>query len=151
REYGEAERTLTRGLELSRSLSLQGELTNSFLEPLHFAHWAQRAEHLHALTEQLRFQVNIQPGEELLRLEEPCRRIWDVRGQLLERADWAAGKEQVDEIQQRIQSDLLDLAILWTNMRIELAPAEDKELSRITLNAYVSILLQHQPLPAAAC
>jgi serine/threonine protein kinase len=125
--YEEAERTLLRGLELSRSLPLHRDLPPSFEEQLRLTRWAQQAEHLHEVTEQLRFQVNTLPPEELVRLEEPCQRIWDTREQLLEREE--AG-DQVAPIKQRIKSDLLDLAILWTEMRVELAPTEGKDEAR---------------------
>ena len=68
----------------------------------------------------------------------PCRRpscafskgsavmLWDRRDEILGRLQSDADPQ----IREQIQADLLDLAILWTDLRVRLAPAEDAAETR---------------------
>src|SRR5262249_43501242 len=122
-EYAEAVRTLSRGMERLEGLPGSRDLAAALNERLQLARRAQAAQDLHRLVDRLRFLEGIGPLSSQGRRspEAGCGAAWGGRGLLVDRS-----RGELDpEIEQRIQTDLLDLALLWVDLRTRLAtPAE---------------------------
>jgi tetratricopeptide (TPR) repeat protein len=85
---------------------------------------AQRARavrELHDCADTLRvlYGTDAQPRGDLRKAEALCRAFWDKRGLILD----LLGEEPDGE--QRVRADLLDLAVLWTDLHVRLAAASD--------------------------
>jgi tetratricopeptide (TPR) repeat protein len=126
--YSEAVRTLMRGRALSEGLPGSRDLTHALESQLHLARQAEAARGLHLVADRLRFLYGIEflPIGEMRALEARCHTIWEARSRLLERR----GAELMPEDEQRIPADLLDLAILWTDLRVRLAPEGEASRAR---------------------
>jgi serine/threonine protein kinase/tetratricopeptide (TPR) repeat protein len=121
--HAEARRTLERGLALARSLPESEDLTRSLEQRVRQARRAEEAQELNRLAEQVRFlaAADAAPPTKLLQdLDAHCATIWAGRGRILERG----GAQLGSEMEQRVSTDLLDLAILWANLHVQAAPAE---------------------------
>ncbi len=123
REYTEAVRTLTRGLDLAEGVPGGHDLKQELRARLRLAQRGQAARRreqvardLSALADRIRFLYDpnsLSPGEARA-LEERCGALWEMRDLVLERsaAELQPGAEQ------RARTDLLDLAILWADLRV---------------------------------
>jgi serine/threonine protein kinase/tetratricopeptide (TPR) repeat protein len=120
-EYAAANRTLTRGLGLSESLPHSSELKQSLALELRRARRGQAALELHTVADQLRFLVDPEalPRSERRALEARCRTVWSTRQLVLDRA----GAELPEAVERSLQDDLLDLAVLWADLAVQLTPA----------------------------
>ncbi len=120
--YAEAVTTLEHGLEVAEGLSSRGSLAEQLRQELgaardarEAARRAEMAGELHQLADGLRLLY----GEEQLTagtvsgLEAPCRETWQQRGLIRE----ALGTG--------VDADLLDVAILWADLRVRSAPASE--------------------------
>jgi serine/threonine protein kinase/tetratricopeptide (TPR) repeat protein len=92
------------------------------------AHRAAVAAELHRLTDRIRFFYGadrVPPGV-LRGLEASCRGLWEHRDRIVERlhSDGAGAFET------SVQDDLLDLAILWADLQVRLAPPREKDEAR---------------------
>ncbi len=119
-QYAEAVRILTRGLAHARSLSARQDLTGALDKRLRLAQRAQAVEYLYLLAQRLRFVYGVDSfsPDKLRALQTQGRTIWQTRRHLLD----PQGGELEPEIEQRLRTDLFDLAILWTNLNLRLAP-----------------------------
>jgi tetratricopeptide (TPR) repeat protein len=85
-------------------------------------------QELHLLTDRIRFLSSVEaaPVPELARLEEHCRAFWQqhvlIATTLLPQLEPAP--------QQQAHTDVADLLILWTRLRVGLAPAHEKDARR---------------------
>jgi serine/threonine protein kinase/Flp pilus assembly protein TadD len=117
--YDEARERFRRGQELIAWLPGCGELKRELSEQQKLAERLALAEDLHQAVQRLRFlyeQDQLSPNR-VLRLEERCRRLWDFRTHLLAFASGLPNEERTAQG----QVDLLDLAVLWTDLRVLLA------------------------------
>jgi tetratricopeptide (TPR) repeat protein len=90
---------------------------------------AEAARELHRLTDRLRFLYGSPPGpaESLRELAAHCRRaFWDRRGPLLE----SLGPDLDAGARRQVEQDLLDLAVLWADLHVRLAPPGGGEAAR---------------------
>jgi tetratricopeptide (TPR) repeat protein len=129
RQYSRAVATLKRGLDGVRELPLQGELVAHLRILLRQAEAAQTVAGLHVIADKIRavYGMDMLPAAALHTLAERCRSIWDKRDQIQERL----GQEGLSEADRRqVRDDLLDLAILWTDLRVSLAAGPDPERTR---------------------
>lgn len=119
--YGEAIHTLSRGQEHLDCLPGVGSLAEKIETELRLARRAQAAVDLHALAEKLRFLAGaeIRPGRESEDLEAHCRQIWETRRLV---ADQGAGSLKA-AMENQIRIDLLDLTLLWANLKSKLFQA----------------------------
>jgi eukaryotic-like serine/threonine-protein kinase len=119
---------LARGLAVSEGLPGSRDLTQTLGRQLRLARRAEAAHRLHRIADRLRFLYGIGslPQRELGELAARCRTIWEGRGRLIDRA----GAELEPEVEQRIRTDLLDLAILWADFRVRLASAGEATRAR---------------------
>jgi serine/threonine-protein kinase len=113
-QYAEAVRTLSRGLEHARAAGGVPELTRELESRLAQARRGVAAEELHRLAEHVRFHFDADalPSTQRETLALQCRRVWDARARLL-----AAQGLPLDTVTEReLRTDLLDLALCWTDI-----------------------------------
>jgi serine/threonine protein kinase/Flp pilus assembly protein TadD len=117
--YGEAVKTLARGKSRASGLPGTGELLALLDAESRLARRAQAAEELHAVAERLRFLAgaDLLSTAELRQLAARCRTAWDTRSLLTEGATTPPGGDG----EEQVRADLRDLALLWSDLRRELA------------------------------
>jgi eukaryotic-like serine/threonine-protein kinase len=122
-EYGEAESAARRGLRL-RTAGLGGDnLEQSLGDDLRRAQRGQAAQKLHRLADHIRFLYGAETlsPETLRTLAADCRKDWAERDQLRDHA----GMELAPEIERRLQTDLLDLGLIWADLQVRLASSAE--------------------------
>jgi tetratricopeptide (TPR) repeat protein len=126
--YAEAAQSLRRGLAAARNLPVHGELKQRLNQRYHLARRAQLAQELHALADRMRFcyGAEMRSAAEMQHLAARCQTIWDSRGRLTDRSD--APLET--HLEERLATDLLDLAVLWADLRVRSAPTTDAQCAR---------------------
>ena len=128
RAYATAVSVLERGLALTDrsripafdlSLSQARQLRRTLGEELHRAQRAEMAKELHDLVERVRllYGTDFPPTAALRTLEERLRATWDARGRIVAQLGGGLGLE----FERRLRTDLLDLGILWADLRVRLA------------------------------
>jgi tetratricopeptide (TPR) repeat protein len=116
---GEAISAFQRGLALAEPMPRSGELAKELREQLRLAQGSQVAQELHRLVEGLRpyYSVASLPNSEARSVEVSCRLFWDKRHLIHQRLE-----PQLDpDLTRQMRTDMLDLAILWTDLRVRLA------------------------------
>ena len=122
--YAEATSTLRQGLGLTEPMYRSSELSQQLEAELRMAERAQAAQELHQFIDRTRVLCSSDglKVEELRQLESQARRFWNLRRWFVERitapTPW--------ELMRRRRMDVLDLAILWTGLRVRLADEKDK-------------------------
>lgn len=116
-----ATQTLLRGRTLAAGLPLSDELLAAFSTELERAHRLQLTAELHRLADQARFHAGAEQLTPAARaaLTEACRSVWDARTDIL------AGP-----VSPEVRTDLLDLAILYADLRVRTAPAGQEDDQR---------------------
>src|SRR5262249_44143444 len=66
------------------------------------------------------------PASEARALERRCRGLWDQRRHLIE----SPGQDLGAQAEERIRGDLLDLAIIWSDLRVRLAAGGEVRKAR---------------------
>ncbi len=115
--------TLEQGLSLAEALPGGGELADQMRDALRQAQRQQAIQDLHRLADRVRYlyPFDTLPGPARLELEAGCRKAWANRGAIRERlAVDAAAAEAVRE-------DLLDLALLGTQLGTASGPTSSRE------------------------
>ena len=128
RRHPEAVASLTRGLALAEGMPGGRDLARQLDSQWRRARRAEAADRLHRVADRLRLLAGAgpSPDDRLGTIEARCRAIWGARERLVARA----GAELDPELEQRVEVDLLDLAILWVDVRVRLAPGEEKIRAR---------------------
>jgi tetratricopeptide (TPR) repeat protein len=122
RHEAEAVRVLKGGLALVEDLPLCSNLTHDLKHLLNDLERACAADDLHALVERIRSALCLESvtKDELFVLDQQYRRIWSCRVAILA----SLGRDQHDKRSTALRADLLDLAILGSELRIRAAPAD---------------------------
>ncbi len=128
RDYTAAVEQFEAGRDALRWLPGEYDLKESLHGELARAKRARLAEALHDLVERLRFVDSFQnvPSAKLHELERGCATIWNARAQIMHQG-LSNGNPDVDR---RLRTDLLDLALLWADLRVRLAPKSETEQAR---------------------
>ncbi|SIO61838.1 Serine/threonine protein kinase [Singulisphaera sp. GP187] len=129
RDYSEAARVLARGAALIEGLPGGRVLTREIAGQARRVNCARNADLLHDLVEKLRFLDSTAPLplRETKAVEQHCQTLWETRQMILEGLDGTLGAE--DEA--RLRSDMLDLAVIGTSLRVRLAvDADDSTKAR---------------------
>jgi serine/threonine protein kinase/Flp pilus assembly protein TadD len=123
--YSPAIEELQAGYDAVCWLPGQSDLKRSLEARLELAKRARLADALSTLVEKLRFidSLDAVPTANLRELDAGCRTVWQARTQIMQ-LDVADGGSQ---IRRQLRSDLLDLALLWADMKIRLAPPEMRQ------------------------
>ncbi len=123
--FAEAVQNLGRGLERASALPAVAHLTRSLEEQVRLARRGQKAAALHDLAELIRFRfgIDLPVAEEAQRLVQNIRAIWNERALLLASN---TGSGSLDPKTGRlVRADLLDLAVLWAELQVGLAPPSE--------------------------
>jgi tetratricopeptide (TPR) repeat protein len=145
RKYVEAEAAFGRGLRACAGLPGCEELARELTEQQHATQRERLAEDLHLLADQARelFDVNSLSPAACRTLEEGCRRVWDRRFDI--RA--LRGTDLDGQLEERVQTDLLDLAVFRANLHIR---TEGKEGAEQALRILGEAEAMAGPSPALA-
>jgi serine/threonine protein kinase len=117
--YGPARAAWKKGLALVEDIPFEQGLTSQLREHMRRAEQALAARDLHRFAERVRALAG---GDSLpaaaSTVEAHCRTFWDRRHLITERL----GSFPDPHLREQIETDLLDLAILGTDLRVRLAP-----------------------------
>ena len=120
RHYTEALDAFRHGAALTDDLPYDGGLRRRLRGGIDRAERGRAAWDLHLLCERMRllYGADFLPQDQVQVVADACRELWQKRELIARRLGepGAAGAER------ELQADLLDLAILWTNLRVRLAP-----------------------------
>ncbi len=113
-----------------------GALRRKIREQLKHTTQVGVALQLHSVVDQLRFLDGARtlPDEELRYVASCCEQVWDRREKLIETLDV---KESLSG-QEGPRTDLLELAMLWTDLRIRLA--SDSEANQVRMAGVATLL-----------
>jgi tetratricopeptide (TPR) repeat protein len=105
-----------------------GQLRETLTAQLRHAQRAETAEELHCLVNRLRLEWGSEaPVSEPIRALEPrLRATWEARAQLLIQIR----SDLTPEAARQLEVDLLELGILWANLRVRLASDRQSDLRR---------------------
>jgi serine/threonine protein kinase/Flp pilus assembly protein TadD len=125
RDYGPAREAAQRGLAMVQHLPFQGDLTEELHRHLHRVERAETARDLHRFVERVRvlYGADGQSTAEVRAVEAHCRVFWEKRHAIAGRLG-----EQSDVEGEQLRDDMLDLTILWTDLRLRLA-GKNEELA----------------------
>ena len=146
-EFGPARAAGRRGLAMAEGLPFCQGLAEELRGQLRVAERADAAQELHLLAERLRtlYGADDQRGTaqaQAAALGGHCRDLWQSRDLIVERLG-----TQPAPVQEQIHNDLLDLAILWTDLRVRLAGKNDAPIRRMALE----VLAQAEILFGPSC
>jgi tetratricopeptide (TPR) repeat protein len=130
--YSEAVRSLTRGRALVEGMPGHAELQAKLEGQQHLARRGQAADQLHRLVDHIRLLYGDESRNvhEIRNLEAHCQKVWEARRLIAERGETGLGAA----VEEQIRADLLDLAILWMDLRARLATNEPRaDVCRDTL------------------
>ena len=119
REYTHAARALSRGAALVEGLPGSSHLSRELTGLLRLADRLEETEQLDHLVDRLRFldsaaELPAGPAKEI---ERHCATLWNSRHSLLQHS----GAPFEAQIEERLRNDLLDLAIVASDLRVRLA------------------------------
>ncbi len=119
REYTHAARALTRGAASVEGLPGSGHLSGELAALLRLADRLEEAEQLDHLVNRLRFLDSAAelPAASAREIERHCATLWKSRHSLLKHS----GAPFEAQIEERLRNDLLDLAIVTSDLRVRLA------------------------------
>ncbi len=120
--------TLERGLSLSNNLPGAGRRRADLAHALASAQRGARLDELHKLAQIVRFRYGLAlpPPEEAQSLLRLGRSIWDGRDRLIQPLDRTEGPA----LDERTRMDLLDMVVLWADLRLRLAAADQVASAR---------------------
>ena len=128
RQYAEAVRVLSRGLEAAESVPFLDRMSRTLVAQLRMARRGQKAAELHGLADLIRFRYGIAPPteEEARTLVRHCRAVWEEREGLIRPRDGVLAPET----ERQIRTDLLELAVVWADLRVRLASPDTADEAR---------------------
>src|SRR5262249_52580464 len=128
-QYAEALQTLAQGLNTAQGLWWGGgQLVEQFRGQVQLTQRAHAAHNLHMLADRARFLFSAAGllEQEMRALEQHCAKVWELRALITGRV----GGKAESAADPGVQADLLDLAILWTDLRVGLDPEGRKDAAR---------------------
>jgi tetratricopeptide (TPR) repeat protein len=142
--FDEAVGTLRHGLDLTGGLFFRGQLCEQLQGELRQAERAQAVQELQRFTEQMRIlcSAELLPSRQARAAEGLCQTFWQQRQRLAERLGPPGSTEGA-----QARADLLDLAILWRQLRYRLAGSDRPAVLRETLE----VLGQAEQLGGPSC
>jgi serine/threonine protein kinase/Flp pilus assembly protein TadD len=123
--FPEAVRVLSRGLLHTHSLPNTRQLADSLDRELRLARRGQKAAALHRLADLVRFRFgpDLPVSGEASNLVRDIRAIWREKDLLLRSEEGRLDPET----EEAIRTDLLELAVVWADLRVRLASAADRD------------------------
>jgi serine/threonine protein kinase/Flp pilus assembly protein TadD len=128
KHFAESVDAFNRGIALSDSIFGNRELKAELTSRLHEAERARIAADLHVLADHVRFLFAAESptAESVRKLEARCRQLWEQRDLMAFNGDTPLNSVPLAQV----ATDLLDLAILWADLRVRVAPVKDSEVAR---------------------
>jgi serine/threonine protein kinase/Flp pilus assembly protein TadD len=110
---------LKQGIALAEDLPFSHRLVQQLQQQLRLAERIEAGRELHLFVERVRVLegTDLPPLRESQSISSHCRSFWEKRDLIIKRL----ALEPTPELKQQFQNDLLDLAILWTQLRERLA------------------------------
>jgi serine/threonine protein kinase len=110
----------SRGIGLLEHIPFQEDLRDELVENLSIARRDQAIEELHLVADRIRMLGSeaIASPRDLQSLERACRACWDRRQEIGQRL---GGAPDANGLHRQVHADLLDLAILWTDLHVRSA------------------------------
>lgn len=139
-----AQAAIERSAKLAGEIPWQGWLMAELDAARREVAAASLAGELHALVESMRalYGVDGLPLADARRLEAQARRVWDERQSLVRRLAPSSGRSD-----QSAATDLVELAILWSDLHVRLAPPAER---RQTVTEVLDVLLEAERLAGAS-
>jgi serine/threonine protein kinase/tetratricopeptide (TPR) repeat protein len=121
RQYRAASQRFQGGLTLAEATPAAEEQARQLKAALQTVRRLESAERLHRLADAVRFAAVAEslPDDDRGRLEQTCRELWANRDRLL-----AAHGGDAAEGTRQVRADLLDLAVIWVELRLLQAGGE---------------------------
>jgi tetratricopeptide (TPR) repeat protein len=144
--YAEALDAFQHGAALSADLPFADGLRRRLRDGGDQAERGRAAGKLHQFCEQVRplYGAEALPAEQGRALADRCRVLWQQRDAIAGRL----GPAPAPELEQQVRADLLDLAILWANLRVAVAPAGE---ARAAHQEALEVLAQAEALFGPSC
>jgi serine/threonine protein kinase len=145
REFGQARDNWRRGLAGVEGLPFCRELSQELRGELRLIERLEAAEELHQFVDRVRsmYGADGQPAADVRAVEAHCRTFWERRDLIARRLAFPSSSEH-----EQVQTDLLDLAILWTDLRIRLAAKNDADMAH---QDALTVLDQAEELYGPSC
>jgi tetratricopeptide (TPR) repeat protein len=146
RDYRPARDAWQRGLAMVQHLPLQDKLAEQFRDHLRRVDRAETAQELHHFVESVRvlYGADGQAIANLRAAEARCRTFWEKSDLIAERLR----ARETDTEGEQVRNDLLELAILWTDLRTRLAA--ETEQNRVQREA-LAVLNRAETLFGRSC
>jgi serine/threonine protein kinase/Flp pilus assembly protein TadD len=128
RDYPQAIYRLMQGSALARGIPGGGKLTQELDGQWRLAKRAEAVQALHTAANRIRFLFDPESLSfpEIQSLDACCRAVWDARNLITDRSHG----ELDPEVEQGLQTDLLELAILWADVQVRLLPERTNGVAR---------------------
>jgi serine/threonine protein kinase/Flp pilus assembly protein TadD len=145
RRYGAALDAFRYGADLTEGLPLTTALTRRLRDGMRQAERGEAAGELHLFTERVRplYGVELLPPEQARTVANHCRTFWEQRDLITERLQQAG-----PDLEQQVRTDLLDLAILWTHLRMRWTRPEQADTAH---RDALAVLDQAESLFSRSC
>lgn len=147
-QTGEATRLLQSASKSIAWLPGSGDLKSKIAEQLQLTTQVEAALQLHIVVDQLRSLDGPRslPDDQLRAIAAQCEQVWSRRKKLLEKLRI----ETLPIDQQQSRTDLLNLAMLWTDLRIRLASdSEAKPMRMLGVETLQEVMQLVGPTPVA--
>jgi serine/threonine protein kinase/tetratricopeptide (TPR) repeat protein len=120
RRYPDALLALGRGVQVAERTLGAGDQLYEMRQELQLALRGKKAEELHELADMVRFQYGVDPPptDEMRTVAARLRAIWNERDLVTSSHNGSLDPDQ----ERSIRTDLLDLAIVWSDLHVRLAP-----------------------------
>ncbi len=124
---------------------MHGVLTEELRAELRLLQRVELAQELHGFVERIRglYGADGQPAAEVQAVEARCRDFWQKCGLIVRELGAASDPEH-----EQVQIDLLDLAILWTDLRVR--RADESEVDAVRREA-LDVLAEAEELFGPSC
>jgi eukaryotic-like serine/threonine-protein kinase len=126
REYPTARQAIARGTALIEGLPGDPGLSEEFAGLLLLVDRSSDADRLHGLVERLRSLDTAVPlsPEAVNAVARHCHSLWEARRPILD----PIGRGNDREAAERLRADLLDLAVVWAELRVRVATGRGSEI-----------------------
>ena len=146
RHYAKALAAFEHGAALTEDLPFDDALRQRLQTGIDQAQRGRAAKELHQLCDRIRplYGANFLFADQIREVTDHCRDLWQQREMIAQRLGDSAAPDE----EQQTRADLLDLAILWTNLRVRLASPAEADTAR---RQGLEVLAQAEALYGPSC
>jgi serine/threonine protein kinase/Flp pilus assembly protein TadD len=144
--FAEALDSFRHGVALAEDLPCSPKLGRQLREQLGQAVRGQAARELHLFCEGIRplYRADLLPPAQARAVAAHCRTFWNKRSLIAHQL----GPQLAGGLEQQVRDDLLDLATVWANLRVRLAPRDEARAAR---EEVLELLAQAEALFGPSC